>query len=697
MTTRSRSNARRSSRTPRSRKQSTMTRREFLAQSARCAAGIAALSAIPQARALAKTDTSRLPTANKAPFLRNPKISQKVLVLGMDGMDPGLIRRFADQGYMPNFKKLMASGQFGELQTTMPPHSPVAWSSFITGCNPGGHGIYDFIHRDPTTFTPYLSTSRSYDSSKEFRVGPWTIPLSPGKVDLMRRGPTFWNILAERDIPSTIVQIPANFPVTPNSVHALSGMGTPDLLGSYGTCTFITDSVVENAETLTGTKVVRVAPVNHVFKAKLEGPKNSLRADRAATTLDVTIRRDPYERMVKIQIQGHDLLLQQGEWSEWIPISFPLMSMFASVAGMVRIYVKEVHPRLKIYISPINVDPMEPSLPICSPASYSKELSQAVGRFYTQGFPADQKALSEGILSDDEYLAQAHIVLDESMRLFEYELSRFNEGVFFFYFSSVDQNCHMLLRTMDPSHPLYRPNASDAVKNAVRGFYQRMDVALGRALEKVDSTTTLYALSDHGFAPFTREFNLNTWLYEQGYLALTDDRKIGQGEFFQYVDWSRTKAYGLGINGLYINLEGRDQHGVVKPHEVMQIKNEIAQKLPKVTDPKNNAPVITQAYDAHSIYRGPFVDLAPDLVVGYQRGYRSSDETVLGKLPKELVGDRTNLWSADHCMDPAVVPGMLVSNKAWTHPKPGLWDMAPTILSCFGVPTPAEMDGKAIG
>jgi predicted AlkP superfamily phosphohydrolase/phosphomutase len=675
--------------------QSGLTRREFLSQGARCAAGLAALSAIPHSRLLA-SQAAGTPQGNKAPFLRNPKISHKVLVLGMDGMDPGLVRRFAEQGYMPNFKKLMASGQFGELQTTMPPHSPVAWSSFITGCNPGGHGIYDFIHRDPATFAPYLSTSRSYDSSKELKVGPWTIPLSPGKVDLMRKGPAFWNILAERDIPSTIVQIPANFPVTPNSVNALSGMGTPDLLGSYGTCTFITDSVVENADTFTGTKVVRVAPVNHVYKAKLEGPKNSLRADREPSTIDVSIRRDPYEPTVQIQIQQHSLFMKQGEWSEWIPLSFPLMPMFASVAGMVRIYVKEVHPRLKIYISPINVDPMEPSLPICSPASYSKELSQAVGRFYTQGFPADQKALSEGILSDDEYLTQAHLVLDESMRLYEYELSRFKEGVFFFYFSSVDQNCHMLLRTMDPSHPLYRPNASDAVKNAVRGFYQRMDVALGRTLEKVDSSTTLYVLSDHGFAPFTREFNLNTWLYEQGYLALTDDRKLGQGEFFQYVDWSRTKAYGLGINGLYINLEGRDQHGIVKPHEVLNLKNEIAQKLPKVTDPKNNAPVITNAYDSQTIYSGPFVDLAPDIVVGYQRGYRSSDETVLGKFPKELVGDRTNLWSADHCMDPAVVPGMLLSNKSWKHPKPGLWDMAPSILDCFGVPTPKEMDGKAI-
>ncbi|MFO0416086.1 MAG: alkaline phosphatase family protein, partial [Pseudomonadota bacterium] len=608
-----------------------ISRRDFIKRGSLAAASLAVGSSVASSGYAAQSARSTLSKAPiGAPYLRNRAFSDKVLVLGMDGMDPGLIRRFVSEGAMPNFAKLMARGKFGDLQTTMPPHSPVAWSSFITGCNPGGHGIYDFIHRDPASFTPYMSTSRSFDSSKELKVGPWSIPLSSGRVDLMRKGPAFWNILSERDIPSTIVQIPANFPVADGEVRALSGMGTPDLLGSYGTCSYITDSNVENASSLTGTKVIKVAAVNHIFNARLEGPKNSLRVDRAPSTVDLRIARDPYERVVKISVQDRQIVLKQGEWSEWIPLSFPLMPMFASVSGMIRIFVKEVHPRLKIYVSPINVDPMEPSLPICSPASYSRELSQAVGRFYTQGFPADQKALSEGILSDDEYLTQAHLVLDESMRMFEYELSRFNEGVFFFYFSSIDQNCHMLLRTMDPKHPLYRPEASEAVKNAVKGFYQRMDIALGLALERLDSRTTLYALSDHGFAPFTREFNLNTWLYNNGYLSLTDPSKLGQGEFFEHVDWSRTKAYGLGINGLYINVEGRDKFGTVKPEDAKALKTEIAQRLPSVRDPRDGAAMITQAYDSNTIYSGPFVELAPDLVVGYQRGYRSSDETVLG-------------------------------------------------------------------
>jgi predicted AlkP superfamily phosphohydrolase/phosphomutase len=667
-----------------------ISRRKFLQDSSKGLGALAAASLVPNSR------LEEIIKSKKSPFLSNPNISNKVLILGMDGMDPGLVRKFVGEGLLPNFKKLMASGKFGELGTTNPPHSPVAWSSFITGCNPGGHGIYDFIHRDPATFTPYMSTSRSYDSKSELKIGEWTIPLKPGKVDLMRKGPAFWKILAAHNIPTSIVQIPANFPVAEEPVHALSGMGTPDLLGTYGTCTYFTDTPVHNERSLTAARVVRVTPINHLIKTKIAGPKNSMRADRASSEIDITIRRDPYEPVVRLDIQGHDIMLKQGEWSEWIPLSFPLIPMFASVGGMVRVFIKEVHPNFKMYVSPINVDPMEPTLPICSPASYSKELSEAVGRFYTQGFPADTKALSEGILNDDEFLAQAHLVMDESMKLFEYELARFNEGVFFFYFSTIDQNCHMLIRTMDPSHPLYKPNASAAVKNAIRGFYQRMDIALGKAMEKMDSKTTLFAMSDHGFTSFTREFNLNTWLHKEGYLRLTDDSKLGQGEFFKYVDWSETKAYGLGINGLYINMEGRDKNGCVKPDEISKIKSEIAAKLPKVRDPKGNKPIVTQAYDSQQIYSGPFVDLAPDMVVGYYKGFRSSDETVLGKLPKELVVDRTDLWSADHCIDPREVPGMLLSNKPWSKENPAIWDMAPSILDQFGLPSPQEMNGKSI-
>nr|NIW80194.1 nucleotide pyrophosphatase [Calditrichia bacterium] len=243
--------------------------------------------------------------------------------------------------------------------------------------------------------------------------------------------------------------------------------------------------------------------------------------------------------MLKIDIQGYELILRQGEWSDWIPLTFEFLPMFSGVNGMIRIYAQEVHPNFRLYMSPINIDPMEAHVPISSPRTYSKELSEAIGRFYTQGFPEDTKALSHGVFSNEEFLAESKYVLDERLRAFDHEFSQFDDGLFFFYFSSVDQNTHVMWRDMDPTHPLYEPNASKEAKEAVYYFYRAMDDVLRRTLEKLDSRSTLMLLSDHGFAPFGREFHLSTWLVENGFTSLTDPENIHKSEFYDYVDWSK--------------------------------------------------------------------------------------------------------------------------------------------------------------
>ena len=657
------------------------TRRRFIKDSSLCIGG-AALSPL----------MSRIP----APYLRNNALAKKVVVLGMDGVDPQLLKTFVGEGILPNFKKLIDAGSFGNLRTTTPPQSPVAWSSFLTGTNPGGHGIYDFIHRDPKSFTPYLSISKSSEAGSSIKVGQWKVPLSGGKVEQMRRGPAIYKVLEENGVDSTLFQIPANFPVDTKYTKALSGMGTPDLLGGYGTFTYYSELPVPGSEHFTSGNVVRVFPLNHAISTSIKGPRNSFREDGEAPKIQFTIHRDPTEPMVRIKIQSHEVVLRQGEWSDWVPLSFSFVPMFATVGGMVRFYVKEVHPYLKIYTTPINIDPMEPTMPICSPASYSRELSEAVGRFYTQGLPADTKALSHGVLSDEEYFSQARLVIEENLRAFDYQYEKFKEGFFFFYFSSIDQNCHMLWRLMDPTHPLYKPEASEWVKGAVRWFYRQMDEALRRAMAKVDANTLLLVLSDHGFAPFHREFHLSTWLVENGYTVLREKEWRDEGDFFSYVDWEKTKAYAIGINGLYINMKGRETHGAVEPHDAQRIKDEIAAKLVAYVDPLNGRQVVQQAYDSLKVYSGPFVELAPDLVIGYSRGYRVSDQGVLGKFPKEIIGNRTDPWAADHCMDPSVVPGILLSNRPWTASQPAIWDMAPSIIEAFGLETPKEMEGKSI-
>ena len=658
-------------------------RREFLNRSAKGIAGLTAASFLRNG-------------LFTGPYIKNTNVADKVFVLGIDGMDPVLLRRFIARGGMPTFKKFVESNYFAPLQTTMPPQSPVAWSSFITGTNPGGHGIFDFIGRDPSTLIPFLSTSRSSEAQKTIRVGKWLIPLDGGKVELLRRGVAFWTVLEEKNIFTSLFKLPANFPVYSSRTRTLSGMGTPDLLGTAGTFTYFTDVEVPDADTFTGGRVARVIPADHTIRSKLEGPVNSYRSDGKNIEVNFTVHRDPWEPVVKIEIQGHEIILQQGEWSEWIPLKFELMPMIASVHGTVRIYMQEVHPNFRMYVSPINVDSKHADLPISSPERYSRDLSEAIGRFYTQGFPEDTKALSYGVFSDDEFLKQSKFVLKERLKAFDYELSRFHEGLFFFYFSSIDQNSHMLLRNMDPAHPLYDPKASPEVKEAIYDYYCSMDDVLKATLSKMNNNSTLIILSDHGFAPFTREFNLSTWLVENGFSAMTDPTKMEENEYFDFVDWSKTKAYVLGLNAIYINLFGREANGIVFPQDVTRIKEEIAAKLEKVRDPKNGRKIIARVYDSRHIYSGPCLDTAPDLLVGYESGYRISEGAAFGRFPGEIVCDRKDKWSADHCMDPQIVPGVLLTNRDVSLEKPGIWDLAPSILHAFGLEVPREMDGNPI-
>jgi predicted AlkP superfamily phosphohydrolase/phosphomutase len=344
----------------------------------------------------------------------------------------------------------------------------------------------------------------------------------------------------------------------------------------------------------------------------------------------------------------------------------------------------------------INIDPLDPALPICTPEDYSRQLAEAVGRFGTKGFPEDTKALSHGVFSNAEYVEQAGQVLSERRRLFDYELERFHEGLFFFYFSTIDQNTHMMWRTMDPEHPLYEPGESEVVKNAVKQGYMEMDEVLAQTLARVDQHTTLLIVSDHGFAPFTREFNLSSWLVENGYAALQDPTRRGDDEYFSNVDWSRTQAYALGLNGLYINVAGRDRHGTVPPRKKWDLAREICSRLEAYRDPVSGQPVVKRAYLAREIYEGEQVGVGADVMIGYNRGYRISDEAVLGTFPTEIIEPREDCWAADHCMDPSIVPGVLLTNRQVRGESPGLEDMAPTILAEFGVAAKTDMDGRDV-
>jgi len=620
----------------------------------------------------------------------------KLIILGIDGMDPQLLKQFMAEGKMPNFSALARNGSFRQLTTSIPPQSPVAWSNLITGMNAGGHGIFDFIHRDPKTLQPYFSTSQVEPPKHGIHIGSWVIPLGSGKAEQLRHGKAFWEILDDNGIPNTVFRIPANFPPIKAHGHTLSGMGTPDLRGTYGTFSFYTDDPMKSAGAVEGGQIIPVQVQESQVKADLIGPDNTFRKGSPPSTVPFTVSVDPLQAVARIEVQDQQFVLREGEWSDWVHLDFELIPFLGNVSGICRFYLKQAHPRFELYVSPMNIDPANPALPVSTPKSYSRELSEEVGEFYTQGISEDTKALSAAVLDDKEYLQQAQTVLAEHRRIFDVEFSKFRKGVFFFYFSSLDLNSHMFWRLMDPKHPEYDASLAAQYGSAIADFYQQIDQVLGEVLPKLDDHTTLLVLSDHGFAPYNRSFNLNTWLLNNGYVALKPGA-VDNGEAFATVDWSRTRAYGLGLNGLYLNLRGREREGIVEPGpQADALLDEIKAKLLAVRDPRNNDSAITRIDKARDAYQGPYAKTGPDLLIGYNRGYRAGWQTILGNFPADIFEDNTNPWSGDHCMDYTLVPGVLLSNKSIPAKTPALTDIAPTIFAEFGIPKPDGMMGQSV-
>src|ERR1700721_1292641 len=211
-----------------------------------------------------------LPSCRPAPA--NSQSARRLIILGIDGMDPQLLHRFMREGKMPNFANLEAQGDFRQQTTSVPPQSPVAWSNLITGMNAGGHGIFDFIHRDPKTLGLYFSASRVEGPKHAIHLGSWAIPLSGGSAEQLRKGVAFWQLLDQHGVPNTIFRIPSNFPPVAAKGKTLSGMGTPDLRGTYGTFSFYTDDPTAVTGAVEGGQVIPVQVENSRVPANFFAP-----------------------------------------------------------------------------------------------------------------------------------------------------------------------------------------------------------------------------------------------------------------------------------------------------------------------------------------------------------------------------------------------------------------------------------------
>jgi predicted AlkP superfamily phosphohydrolase/phosphomutase len=610
----------------------------------------------------------------------------RVIVLGFDGMDYVIARNLMAQGKLPNLARLAKEGHFQSLGTSVPPLSPVAWSNFITGMDSGGHGIFDFIHRDAATRIPYLSTSRVLPPGRTLELGKYQFALSGGGNESLRYGTPFWEVLEERGVETWILRIPANYPPSGTATREVSGMGTPDMLGTYGTFSFYTSELFAFAgQEIDGGDVYEVDYYDNKMTAALYGPDNPVLKERTRLRRDFTVYVDPVEEAARIVVGDEEVVVEVGGWTDWIPVEFEVLPT-QTVTAQVLFYLKSVRPELELYAAPLNMDPFAPAQPISTPEDYAAELAEATGRFYTQGMPEDTKALTEGVLTPDEFLEQARIAGGELEEQFRYVLDQFESGLLFYYFGNLDLVSHMMFRATDPNHPFYDEVRDGRFAGVVEGLYMRADEIVGYTLANMGEETTLIVMSDHGFASWRRAFNLNNWLAQEGYIVFKDPTLREQPKLFGNVDWSKTRAYGLGFNGLYVNLAGRDRDGIVPESERRRLMEEIATKLLQVEDPENGQRAITKVYRREEIYSDlGHRELGPDLVIGYAETYKGSNDGTLGEFSEALFMDNEEEWSGDHSMDHETVPGVLFSNRPLKKPVDDLANLAAAVVAEFGV------------
>ena len=597
-----------------------------------------------------------------------------------------------ERGELPNLAKIRSSGSYSRLQTTYPAQTPVAWSSFATGTNPGAHGIFDFICRDPETYLPDVALTR-FERPKSMLAQP--------RVVNRRKGVPLWQTLSAAGIPSTVLRCPCTFPPEALQGRMLSGVGVPDLRGSQSKGTFYTQdrtALAQENEQL----IFLDSPLDSgaEITTRVIGPRNTKASPAADTSCEVRVRVDRAARRLVIQTGGSPAKIEIPEkgWSEWVRFKFKF-SMLQSVTGIARFYVRQLEPHLEFYVSAVNFDPAAPMFPVSAPADYARELADKIGLFSTLGMAEDHNGLNNGRLDEAAYLQQCELVLSERERAMRFELDRFSEGFFFMLFDTPDRVQHMLWRFRDREHPGFEPDLSPELATRIEEHYRRCDALLSPVLDKADENTLLIVLSDHGFGTFRRAFDTNTWLWQNGLLALKDGRKPGEdlGDGFAAVDWSKTYAYAVGLGGIYLNFKGRESGGILEEgSEAERVRNAIQTGLAGFPDPQTQRVAIRSVSRREALYSGAFVENSPDLLVNFHRGFRVSWKSAVGGFSHSMLEDNMRRWSGDHIVDPESVPGILFMNRASLHKQARIIDLAPTVLNYLGVAVPESMEGASL-
>ena len=555
----------------------------------------------------------------------------KTIILGFDSFDPAVFEDMAGQNKLTNLSKFVDGGGYSRLEVCSPPQTEVSWTSIATGADPGGHGIFDFVHRDPTTYAPYVSIL----PMKKSAMGEQFVPPYIAK--------TLFEEAAEMGYPATALWWPAMFPARPElPVNTLPGLGTPDIRGQLGVGTlFSTEEEKKNK-----TAVVRFeSTVKGKFKALLNGPQVQGKNGPQPATLEVVVDVID-ENSARVLIADKQIQLRVGEWSDIVEVKFKA-GLFFSVHAVTRIILTNLKGVVRLYTLPLQIHPLHALSHYSSSKSFAKDLWQQVGPYLTLGWPQDTTGLEDGCITDEQFLALCYMIFERRKQIFFYLLGNFREGVLASIFDDLDRVQHMFYH-----------NRLDVAQ----AWYQKLDTFVGEVNQRVSGWGGKYnylVLSDHGFTTYQQKIHINRWLVENGYLALNNGNSIGD---LSNVDWTRTKAYAVGLNSLYLNVAGREGQGVVGAGEIESLLSEIQQKLMDWKGPDGKS-VTHRVRLKHEVYNGSYTRLGPDLIVGYAPGYRASSETGLGKIPQALVEPNYDHWGADHCVDSDVVPGVIFANR----------------------------------
>jgi predicted AlkP superfamily phosphohydrolase/phosphomutase len=685
----------------------------------------------------------------------------KVIVLGFDGVDARYTEQWMDEGELPNLARLREQGTFRHLTPTLPAQTPVSWSTFATGIDPGLTGIFDFLRRDPETYLPVFAAfdeiteplflgeknktvgglvvtlfalllfgliTRLVSGSKAVYAGAITLAVAagvagwwavakyvpetkPGVIN-RRAGIPMWEVAAEAGLKARVIRVPVTFPAMdfPGG-HLLSGLGVPDMSGRIGKPFYFTSELnfSRDASNEFSIEVVQLVDNRGSMDTEIVGPPNKLFGDPPyiACPLRLTVADD--RESVTFEVSGQTFTLKPGEWSEPTRLDFQFNELI-TVHGFSRFFLLESQPEVKIYLSPINIDPraLPPGFKITTPGSWAKDLAEEFGPYKTMGWAIDTWAISEGFANEQMFWDDMEWTVRKFAEM-NADFLKSDDDLFIHIFEFPDRVAHVLWRLIDQDHPAYDPALAAQWGDGLLRSYRIMDEIIGKAMAAAEEqNAALIVLSDHGFATWRRSINYNTWLAQNGYLGVkagveAKERDLevlfDHGEFWENVDWSQTKAYSLGLGNIYINLEGREAEGTVKPGEEAEaLKLEIKEKLEAVIDPETGLNPVSRVVAREDIYREFDPNLIPDLFVTNNPGYRVAWQSSLGGIQKDLITMNRNVWSGDHCsVDPLHVKGIFFYNrKLTTDREPYIADIYPTVLDLLGVEPPYRLDGEVL-